>query len=187
MGPPIERWCQVSVEMGPPIERRCQVSNPLIKRNPPKFINFRPAEEPMKGFSRPMPFLAQKFRSGKTLHTSWPSSHIMTFRMVQVPIPRGVVKRLSAGVTCNSAFTLSKESACPLFAMLQPIRDAEPMKGFSRPMPFLAQKFRSGKTLHTSWPSSHIMTFILHGPSFPRGVVKRLSVGVTCLTLHSPC
>ena len=44
MGPPIERWCQVSVEMGPPIERRCQVSNPLIKRNPPKFINFRPAE-----------------------------------------------------------------------------------------------------------------------------------------------
>ena len=84
MGPPIERWCQVSVEMGPPIERRCQVSNPLIKRNPPKFINFRPAEEPMKGFSRPMPFLAQKFRSGKTLHTSWPSSHIMTFRMVQV-------------------------------------------------------------------------------------------------------
>ena len=34
--------------MGPPIERRCQVSNPLgigvIKRNPPKFINFRPAE-----------------------------------------------------------------------------------------------------------------------------------------------
>ena len=45
MGPPIERWCQVSVEMGPPIERRCQVSNPLIKRNPPKFINVRPAEE----------------------------------------------------------------------------------------------------------------------------------------------
>ena len=44
MGPPIERRCQVSVEMGPPIERRCQVSNPLIKRNPPKFINFRPAE-----------------------------------------------------------------------------------------------------------------------------------------------
>ena len=44
MGPPIERWCQVSVEMGPPIEQRCQVSNPLIKRNPPKFINFRPAE-----------------------------------------------------------------------------------------------------------------------------------------------
>ena len=44
MGPPIERWCQVSVEMGPPIERRCQVSNPLIKHNPQKFINFRPAE-----------------------------------------------------------------------------------------------------------------------------------------------
>ena len=44
MGPPIERWCQVSVEIGPPIERRCQVSNLLIKRNPPKFINFRPAE-----------------------------------------------------------------------------------------------------------------------------------------------
>ena len=36
MGPPIERWCQVLVEMGPPIERRCQVSNPLIKRNPHK-------------------------------------------------------------------------------------------------------------------------------------------------------
>ena len=34
--------------MGPPIERRCQMSNPLgigvIKCNPPKFINFRPAE-----------------------------------------------------------------------------------------------------------------------------------------------
>ena len=30
--------------MGPPIGRRCQVSNPLIKRNPPNFINFRPAE-----------------------------------------------------------------------------------------------------------------------------------------------
>ena len=44
MGPPIERRCQVSVEMGPPIEQRCQVSNPLIKRNPQKFINFRPAE-----------------------------------------------------------------------------------------------------------------------------------------------
>ena len=44
MGPPIERWYQVSVEMGPPIERRCQMSNPLIKRNPAKFINFRPAE-----------------------------------------------------------------------------------------------------------------------------------------------
>ena len=40
MGPPIEWWCEVSVEMGPPIERRCQVSNPLIKRNPLKFINF---------------------------------------------------------------------------------------------------------------------------------------------------
>ena len=89
--------------MGPPIGRRCQVSNPLIKRNPPNFINFRPAEEPMKGFSRPMPFLAQKFRSGKTLHTSWPSSHIMTFishHDHQYPIPRGVVKRLSVGVTC---------------------------------------------------------------------------------------
>ena len=34
--------------MGPSIERRCQMSNPLgigvIKCNPPKFINFRPAE-----------------------------------------------------------------------------------------------------------------------------------------------
>ena len=34
--------------MGLPIERRCQVSNPfgigVIKRNPRKFINFRPAE-----------------------------------------------------------------------------------------------------------------------------------------------
>ena len=82
MGPPIERWCQVSVEMGPPIERRCQVSNLLIKRNPPKFINFRPAEEPMKGFSRPMPFLAQKIQVRKKpfthhgLHlTSWLSSN----------------------------------------------------------------------------------------------------------------
>ena len=36
MGPPIEWWCEVSVEMGPPIERRCQVSNPLRKRNPPE-------------------------------------------------------------------------------------------------------------------------------------------------------
>ena len=145
--------------------------------------------EPMKGFSQPMPFLAQKFRSGKTLHTSWPSSHIMAFishHDHQYPIPRGVVKRLSVGVTCLTLHSPCYK--CPLSAMLQPIRDAEPMKGFSKPMPFLAHKFRSGKTLHTSWPSSHIMTFISHHDHqypIPRGVVKRLSV--TCLTLHSPC
>ena len=44
MGPPTERRCQVSVEMGPPIEGRCQVSNRYHKTQPPKFINFRPAE-----------------------------------------------------------------------------------------------------------------------------------------------
>ena len=36
MGPPIERRCQVSVEMGPPIERRCQVSNRYYKTQLPK-------------------------------------------------------------------------------------------------------------------------------------------------------
>ena len=138
--------------MGPPIERRCQVSNPLgigvIKRNPPKFINFRPAEEPMKGFSRPMPFLAQKFRSQSVSNSkrrckkTWCRCHLY-----------------------NSAFTLLNALCLQCF---NPSGTQSQWKDLVGQCPFLHRN---------SGPNQY---------PIPRGVVKRLSVGVTCTTLHSP-